>query len=46
MPGLGQIVQGRLGKGLLFFVCLYTLFFYGLFLGRGVAAGFHPGRTG
>jgi len=38
VPGLGQIVQGRVGKGLLFMVCLYTLFFYGLFLGRGYAA--------
>ena len=33
VPGLGQIVQGRVGKGLLFFVCIYTLFFYGLYLG-------------
>jgi len=38
IPGLGQIVQGRIGKGLLFMVCLYTLFFYGLFLGQGRAA--------
>jgi hypothetical protein len=38
VPGLGQIVQGRVAKGLLFMVCLYTLFFYGLFLGRGQAA--------
>jgi hypothetical protein len=35
VPGLGQIVQGRIGKGVLFFVCLYALFFYGLYLGRG-----------
>jgi TM2 domain-containing membrane protein YozV len=33
VPGLGQMVQGRVGKGLLFFVCIYTLFFYGLYLG-------------
>ena len=33
VPGLGQIVQGRVGKGLLFLVCIYTLFFYGLYLG-------------
>jgi hypothetical protein len=33
VPGLGQIYQGRVGKGVLFFVCIYTLFFYGLFLG-------------
>jgi hypothetical protein len=35
IPGLGQIYQGRVGKGLLFFVCIYTLFFYGMFLGSG-----------
>jgi hypothetical protein len=34
VPGLGQIVQGRVGKGLLFFVSLYGLFFYGLYLGN------------
>jgi hypothetical protein len=33
VPGLGQIVQGRVGKGLLFLVCLYGLFFTGLALG-------------
>lgn len=33
LPGLGQVLQGRIGKGLLFFVCLYALFFYGLWLG-------------
>jgi hypothetical protein len=33
VPGLGQIYQGRFGKGLLFLVCLYGLFFYGMFLG-------------
>lgn len=35
VPGLGQISQGRVGKGLLFLVCIYTLFFYGLYLGSG-----------
>ena len=35
VPGLGQIVQGRVGKGLLFFVCIYALFFYGMYLGSG-----------
>jgi hypothetical protein len=35
IPGLGQIYQGRIGKGVLFLVCLYTLFFYGMFLGSG-----------
>lgn len=33
MPGLGQIVQGRIVKGLLFFVCLNFLFFFGQYLG-------------
>jgi hypothetical protein len=33
VPGLGQIVQGRIGKGLLFLVCLYFLFFLGEYLG-------------
>ncbi len=35
IPGLGQVYQGRMGKGVLFFVCIYTLFFYGMFLGTG-----------
>ena len=33
VPGLGQLTQGRVGKGLLFLVCLYGLFFYGMWLG-------------
>ena len=33
VPGLGQIYQGRIGKGLLFLVCLYGLFFSGLAMG-------------
>ena len=33
VPGLGQIYQGRIGKGLLFLVCLYGMFFYGMALG-------------
>lgn len=33
VPGLGQIYQGRVAKGVLFFVCLYGLFFYGMYLG-------------
>jgi hypothetical protein len=33
VPGLGQIYQGRVGKGILFFVCIYGLFFYGMYLG-------------
>jgi hypothetical protein len=35
VPGLGQILQGRVGKGVLFLICIYVLFFYGLFLGGG-----------
>src|SRR3954447_23222892 len=35
IPGLGQIVQGRVAKGVLFLVCIYTLFFYGMYLGSG-----------
>jgi hypothetical protein len=34
VPGLGQIVQGRVGKGILFLVCIYTLFFYGMAQGH------------
>jgi TM2 domain-containing membrane protein YozV len=34
VPGLGQVMQGRIGKGVLYFVCLYGLFFYGLSLGQ------------
>ena len=29
IPGMGQVYQGRVGKGLLFFFGLYLLFFYG-----------------
>src|SRR5262249_58527613 len=35
VPGLGQIMQGRVGKGLLFLVCIYAMFFYGIYLGTG-----------
>jgi TM2 domain-containing membrane protein YozV len=38
IPGLGQIYQGRVAKGLLFLVCIYTLFFYGMYLGGGSVA--------
>ena len=34
IPGLGQVYQGRIGKGLLFFAGLYTLFFYGMWMGQ------------
>jgi hypothetical protein len=33
VPGLGQISQGRVAKGLLFLISLHVLFFYGMFLG-------------
>lgn len=34
IPGLGQVMQGRIGKGILYFVCLYGMFFYGMWLGQ------------
>src|SRR5947207_2328000 len=34
IPGLGQIVQGRVGKGLLFMVCLLGLFHVGEAMGN------------
>ena len=34
IPGLGQILQGRIAKGVVFFVSLYALFFYGMSLGK------------
>lgn len=34
VPGLGQIYQGRIGKGLLFFVCLMSLFHVGEAMGQ------------
>jgi hypothetical protein len=34
MPGLGQVYQGRVAKGLLFMICLNALFFYGMYLGH------------
>ena len=34
IPGLGQISQGRMAKGIVFFVALYGLFFYGMALGQ------------
>ncbi len=33
IPGLGQVYQGRMGKGVMFCVCLLGLFFYGMWLG-------------
>jgi hypothetical protein len=34
IPGLGQISQGRIAKGILFFLCINILFYYGQFLGQ------------
>ena len=35
LPGLGHIYQGRTAKGILFFVCVFGTFIYGLYLGGG-----------
>src|SRR5688572_8878626 len=34
VPGLGQIVQGRVGKGMLFMICLLGMFFLGQAMGN------------
>lgn len=34
LPGLGQVIQGRIAKGFLFFFSLYGLFFYGMAMGE------------
>src|SRR4051794_20722330 len=34
VPGLGQVYQGRIGKGLMFFAGLYVLFFWGMAMGH------------
>ena len=33
VPGMGQISQGRVAKGVFFLISIYTLFFYGMYLG-------------
>lgn len=35
LPGLGHWYQGRRHKAVLFFVCILSTFFYGLYLGEG-----------
>lgn len=35
VPGLGQMYQGRIGKGILFLLSIYALFFYGNWLSSG-----------
>jgi hypothetical protein len=42
IPGLGQVYQGRILKGLLFFACLWGLFFYGMSLGNWRNVYFPP----
>jgi Family of unknown function (DUF6677) len=34
VPGLGHIYQGRVAKGVLFFVCLMGAFLWGMYLGE------------
>lgn len=38
VPGLGHVYQGRVAKGMLYFVCLVGLFAWGLRLGEGKVA--------
>lgn len=35
MPGLGHWYQGRRHKAIIFFVCIFGTFVYGLYLGEG-----------
>lgn len=35
IPGLGHAYQGRRGKSLLYFVCIFGLYLVGLYLGEG-----------
>ena len=35
VPGLGHLYQGRVGKAILFAVCIWTTFLYGMYLGDG-----------
>src|SRR3954467_11555218 len=46
IPGLGQLTQGRVRKGLLFLICLYALFFYGMYLGKGQNVYLPDNHTG
>ncbi|HVS39823.1 MAG TPA: DUF6677 family protein [Gemmataceae bacterium] len=45
VPGLGQIYQGRISKGVVFLVCIYGLFFYGMWLGSGTVRAGEPEKT-
>lgn len=35
LPGLGHVYQGRTGKGLLFFFCVFGTFAFGMWIGGG-----------
>lgn len=35
LPGLGHFYQGRIHKGILFFVCILGVYSYGMYLGGG-----------
>jgi hypothetical protein len=35
IPGAGHLYQGRIGKGVLFLVCILATYFFGLYLGQG-----------
>ena len=35
LPGLGHLYQGRTGKGILFFVCVFGTFLFGMWIGGG-----------
>lgn len=39
VPGLGHLYQGRIAKGILFFVCLVSTFAYGCYLGGSPELG-------
>ena len=45
VPGLGQIYQGRVAKGVLFLIAIYALFFYGMYLGSGTVQAGEPLKT-
>ena len=34
-PGLGHIYQGRVGKGVLYAVCILSIYFMGFVMGEG-----------
>jgi hypothetical protein len=35
IPGLGHLYQGRIGKGMLFFICVLGTFVFGMCIGEG-----------